>query len=140
MSRDEGSATVEFVLVGLLMLVPVAYLLLAALEVQRAAYGVVEGARSAGRAYVTAPSAGSAETRARAALDLALGDQRIADAAVLRVDCSAHPCLTPSATVRVTVEADVGLPFVPDVLGGALSMHVSAVHFETVDPFQAARP
>lgn len=139
MSREAGSASVEFVLVGLLLLVPVAYLLLAALQVQRTTFGVVEGARSAGRAYVTAPSAGVAETAARSALDVALGDQGVdADRARLRIVCSEHPCLTPSATVEVEVETDVPLPFVPAFLG-RFSVRVSAVHVETVDPYRAGR-
>ena len=64
---DTGSATVEFVLVGLLLMVPLTYVVLGALTVQSHAYAVVTAARSAARAYVTAPSSavGSSDARRR---------------------------------------------------------------------------
>ena len=139
---DTGSATVEFVLFSLLLLVPFTYVLLTVFEVQRAAYAVTEAARESGRAFATALSAADGEQRAQAALGLALHDQGLSSQGLdLRITCSAHPCLTPGATVTITVVEEVTLPWVPALLGRpAASVTVRAVHVETVDRFRPVRP
>ena len=141
-SQDAGSATVEFVLFSLLLLVPFTYVLLTVFEVQRAAYAVTEAARESGRAFATALSEADGVRRAAAAVRLALRDQGLSDAGLdLRIACSAHPCLTPGATVTITVVEQVALPWVPAMLGRpAASVTVRAVHVETVDRFRPVRP
>ncbi len=138
---DDGTATVEFVLVGLLLLVPLTYVVLTALSVQRTAFAAVEAARSAGRAFVTAPSGVAAKARATQAADLALADQGVGrGAAALHIGCSARPCLTPGATVRVQVSATVRMPWLPGfMIGDVGGIPVQAVHVEVVDPFEPAR-
>ncbi|MDQ1643986.1 MAG: hypothetical protein QOJ50_170, partial [Cryptosporangiaceae bacterium] len=71
---DDGTATIEFVGVSLLLLLPLLYLLLSVFAVQRAAFAVTQAAREAGRAYSTAPSAGVGQQRADYAARLALRD------------------------------------------------------------------
>ncbi len=140
--RDDGSATVEFALFSMLMLVPFTYVLLTVFQVQRVAYGITEASRAAGRAYVTAASGADAELRAEQALQLALRDQGLAvGTAIMRIVCSAQPCLTPGATITVVVDEQVPLPWVPAWLGRpAASVDVRAVHVETVDRYRAVRP
>jgi hypothetical protein len=140
--RDVGSATVEFVLVGLLLMVPLTYVVLGALTVQRHAYAVVTAARSAARAYVTASSSSVGSAAARRAVALALRDQGVPDSsAAVEISCSRLRCLTPGATVRVRVSTIVGLGWVPSFLGGGTGgIPVTATHVETVDPFTAGRP
>jgi hypothetical protein len=115
---------------------------LAALQVQRTAYGATEAARAAGRAYVTAPSTAVARQRAQAAALLALADQGVAAAGVhVVVTCDRPGCLSPGAHVRVTVRAAAVLPWVPSALAGPGSaVPVTATHVETVDPYDEARP
>ena len=48
---DDGNALVEFTVLSLLLLVPLVYVLLGVFQVQRAAFGVTEAARQAGRAF-----------------------------------------------------------------------------------------
>ena len=139
---QDGSATVEFVLFAMLVLVPFTYLLLVVFDVQRAAYGSTEAARDAARAFVTSASGASARGRMQAAVALALADQGV-DTHAVQVTwvCSANPCLTPGATVIVRVEDVVTLPWVPSVLGHpAASVLVSAAHVESVDTFSPIRP
>jgi hypothetical protein len=139
---DAGSATVEFVLVGLLLMVPLAYVVLAALSVQRHAYAVVEAARSAARAYVTAPTTAAGSAAARRAVALAMQDQGVPDAGVrVAISCSRAPCLTPGGTVRVRVSTTVAVGGLPAFLPrGPAAIPVSATHVESVDPFTSARP
>jgi len=139
---EEGSATVEFVLFAMLLLVPLTYVLLVAFDVQRAAYGTTQAAREAARAFVTSPSSVQSRERAQAAVMLALGDQGLdTHSAQVTIDCTANPCLTPGATVIVRVEDVVTLPWVPSVLGRpAATVLVRAAHAESVDVYSSARP
>ena len=69
--RDEsGTALVEFVWLAILLIVPMLYIVLAAFDTQRSAYAASAAARSAGRAFVTAPDQATGYARARAAVRL----------------------------------------------------------------------
>jgi Flp pilus assembly protein TadG len=139
---DEGSATVEFALFSLLLLVPFTYVLLTVFQIQRAAYGVTQAAREAARAFVTSPSGAQTQERMDAAVDLALRDQGVsAEGLAISVTCSADPCLTPGATITVTIVEQVALPWVPALLGRpTASVTVRAVHVQTVDRYRPERP
>ena len=118
---------------------------MAALQVQRTAFAAVEAARSAARAFVTAPSGQVGRVRAQQAVDLALSDQGVpAQDGQLLITCSAMPCLTAGATVTVAVSGTVRLDWLPSFLGagtpGLAVIPVRAVHVETVDPFEPGRP
>lgn len=139
---DQGSATVEFALFSMLLLVPFAYVLLTVFQVQRAAYAATQAAREAARAFVTSPTGGQAQARMHAAIALALGDQGLDSRTVrVAVRCSADPCLTPGATVTVSIVDEVALPWVPTLVGrSAASIAVSATYVQTVDAYLSARP
>lgn len=136
---DDGNAMLEFVYLAVLLMVPLVYVLLAAFQVQRAAFGVTEAARQAGRAYATAADPGVGLARARLASDLALADQGIAGSPPPEVEDPDG--LAPGSRIRVTVRATVTLPvlgvLLPDDL--APTIPVRASHVEVVDTFQASR-
>ncbi len=136
---DDGNALVEFTWLAVLLMVPLVYVLLSAFAVQRAAFGVTEAARQAGRAYARAPDPATGLERARAASDLALADQGIADAPPPVV--SDPTGLAPGSRVRVTVTYAVPLPvlglLVPGDPGPVIP--VRATHVAVVDTFTAAR-
>ena len=137
---DAGSAVVEFVTVGVLMLVPVVYLVVAVAGVQAAAFATESAAREAARIVVTTPDTDASEDRVVAAVGWALRDQGIeADPArAVTVLCDAQPCLTPGADVTVTVSVDVPLPAVPAGVSDAvpLVVPVSATHTQVVGEFE----
>lgn len=139
---ERGSALVEVSWLALLLLVPLIYVVLAVFEVQRAAFAASSAARSAGRAFVMAPSAAEGEARARLASGIAFADQGLtgADAAlVLGCEPVGH-CLTPGSVVHVAVTYQVPLPFVPDALGEqAPSIRVSAEHTVPYGTFREDR-
>ena len=66
---DRGSAIIEFHFLGILLLVPLVYILLAVLDVQRTSYGVTQAAREAGRIYVATGDEGAARRAAQVALE-----------------------------------------------------------------------
>jgi hypothetical protein len=138
---DDGSAVVEFVTLGVLMLLPVMYLVLTLGRVQAAAYATDGSARAAARAVVTAPTEQDGMAAAVAAVRLGLLDQGFdtnPDAA-LTVRCSAPACLTPTARVQAQVSVDVVLPGVPAFLDRVVPTHVSVTsrHVVVVDRFRA---
>lgn len=124
---DRGSAVVEFVLLGLVLLVPLLYLALALSAVQRTAFGVTQAAREAGRAYVTGTAA-TAPARAEQAARLALADQGVPAADVrVRYGAADAGCpaagpepwpLRPGTVFAVCVTAPLRLPAVPGFLLG----------------------
>lgn len=140
---EHGSAIVEFVWLGLLLLLPLVYVLVAAFEVQRASYAVSAASRSAGRAFVLAPDQSSAYARARQAATVALNDQGVGrKQARVRISCRPEPtrCLSPGSVVTVVVTATRPLPLAPDVLGDARpQVTVDSVHSEPYGTFREGR-
>ena len=125
--RESGTAVVEFVTLGVLLLVPVIYLVLVLGRIQAAAFAAEGAAREAGRVFVTAPDDEAAEQRAQAAVLLALRDQGFDDvdpAQSIAVTCESSPCLQPESRVRVDVQIDVVLPGVPAFVDAVVSTHV----------------
>lgn len=138
---DEGSAVVEFVVLVVLVLVPVVYVVLAAMRVQAGAYAVTQAAREAGRAFVQADTAAQGAADARRATAIALSDQGFTSRAdSLRVDCGGRACLAPGAAVSVQVDLRVRLPFLPESLADSSvgSVLVSADYAVPVDDYRGA--
>jgi hypothetical protein len=120
------------------------YIVLAVFDTQRTAYAASAAARSAGRAFVTAPDQATGYARAEAAARLAFRDQGIdEDVMSLRISCSPRPddCLTPGSVVSAEVHSSVALPLMPDALGhNTPSIRVDSVHRAPYGTFREARP
>ncbi len=134
---DRGSALIEFSFLSVVLLVPLAYLVLAVFTVQRAAFAVTAATRDAGRAYVTTTN-GDPTARARAAAALALHDQGLAlPPGALQISCQTD-CRTPGSAVYVALDYTVVLPLVPTALGGHRlgGIPVRGRHTELIDEFR----
>ena len=117
---ERGSAALEFILVGLLLLVPVIYLTISLGLIQGQSMGVESAARHVARAV--AQSADGADARASADRILrSVVDEYDLDPAAVDLALSCRPrgaaCPQSGATLIVTVRARVALPLVPPVLG-----------------------
>jgi hypothetical protein len=136
---EGGSALVEFVFLGVLLLVPLVYLVMTLARLQAGAYAASTAAREGARGFVTATSNQSAEPRARAAARLAFEDQGFfpADGDVT-LGCDGDPCLRPEGRVEVQATVRVPLPFVPAFARDLvpLEVPVSASHVGVVDRFR----
>ena len=132
-----GSAIVEFVFLAVLMMVPLFYFVMVLARLQAGAYGVSAAAREAGRAYVTAPVADTAWSRAQSAAGLAFADQGFEDAGVISMGCEAAPCWHPGGRMTITATVSVPMPLVSAFFFGIVPMQVpvSATHVVTVDRF-----
>ena len=141
MMRERGTATVEFVWLSILLLVPVLYLLIAIFQVQSAAYGTAAASRSAARAFLQSSDPSTGERRAEAAVKLAMSDQGVT-ATKVRITClpSSSSCLQPGSSVRVEVVSRRKLPLTPSILGDDLgSVTVDSTHTQPYGTYRDAR-
>jgi Flp pilus assembly protein TadG len=136
---ERGSAVVEFVFLETLLLIPLIYLVMTLARVQAGAFAVATAAREAGRAYVTAPDGGSAQSRATDAARIAFEDQGFGGVAgQVSVSCDGAPCLRPEGRVQIEGRLRVALPLVPAFARRVVPLQVTlrASHVETVDRFR----
>nr|WP_167995962.1 hypothetical protein [Arthrobacter pigmenti] len=116
-SDDDGSAVLEFTFLGLLLLVPVVYLILTVGQLQGGAFAVVGAADQAAKVFVDSESPEEAHARAEQAALLAVTDFGFEPESMsLEIVC-AGPCLEPGSSVRVDVELSVPLPLIPTMSG-----------------------
>jgi hypothetical protein len=132
-TEERGSASLEFVTAGLLLLVPLVYLMLAMSSIQAGALAVEGAARQAARVYVQSDSASRAKARAKLAVEFALADHGIDPAsATITISCHPHPnkCLTRKNFVTVSIDISVPLPLAPSAVPGdfaaAVPLHSTA--------------
>lgn len=136
---DRGSAIVELVWLGTLLLVPLMWVVVSVGEVQAGAFGTSAAARAAGRAYALAPDEAAGAERARVAARQALADQGLAAPMEVTVTCTPNTadCLSGGSVVTVRVATEVALPLLPDVLGsGRPAFGLDATHTLPVGQFQ----
>lgn len=111
---EAGSAVVEFVFLGLLLLVPVVYFVITVAALQGASFAATGAADHAVKAFAQAKDEASARAAAEASVRVALGDFGLADhSARLELACDRNPCLQAGTAVKAVVRVDVPLPFSP---------------------------
>ncbi len=141
--RDErGSALVELTWLGVLLLVPLVWIVLSVFEVQRGAFATAGAARSAARAFALAPDDSSGRTAARQAARRVLVDQGHDDpAAAVEVTCvPAGDCHSGGAVITVRISTAVHLPMVPSLFGDQRSTFaLTSTHTVPIGRFQESR-
>ena len=139
-----GSALVELTWLGILLLLPMLWIVLSVFSVQRGALGVTGAARAAGRAYALAPDDRAGLARADQAAQQALDDQGVDGRGVqVTVTCRPYPgdCHAGTSVVTVRVATHVELPLLPSVLGGgAPTFALSASHTVPIGQYQEIAP
>lgn len=141
---DRGSASLEFLTAGMLMLIPLVYLMLTLGAIQSASLATEGAARQAARVFVQAASVAEGQKAAQRALVLALADHGIeAQGTTMTIGCTprADQCHTRRGWVTVSVTARVPLPLVPPVfdLRVPLAVPVEASATQQVSRFWGAR-
>lgn len=136
---DDGAAIVEFLVVVLCLMVPLAYLLAAAVSVHAAAFASTQAVREAGRAFVQAGTPGAGQARAQAAARLAFADQGVEfPENSLAITCDGGACLAPGSAIDVAMTWSVRLPWVPDVVEPErLSIPITARQRIPVDDYRS---
>lgn len=141
-SADDGSASLEFITVGVLLLVPLVYLVIVVSALQAASLGTEGAVRQASRVFVQAETEADARAAAERAIRVTLADYGL-DAADAEVAISCRPdpreCLARRGFVTVELATVVRLPLAPPVLGldVPLGIPIRAVATEQVSRFRA---
>jgi Flp pilus assembly protein TadG len=137
---EDGSALVELTWLGILLLVPLLWIVISVFEVQRGAFAVSGAARAAGRAYALASTDAEGYQRAQAAARQALDDQGVHGVPLeVRITCTPYPhdCHAGTSVITVVVASRVDLPLLPSFLGGhAPSFALDATHAVPIGQFQ----
>ena len=138
---DAGSASLEFITAGILLLVPLVYLIVAMSSLQAAAFASEGAARQAARVFVQAETPEQGAVLAERASAVAFADFGIIEGiAPLTFRCEPQPdaCLTRAGKVTVTVRAAVPLPLMPAFtgLGGGGGIPFEASATQTVSRFR----
>ncbi|NYF10262.1 hypothetical protein HDC94_001418 [Leifsonia sp. AK011] len=140
-SSDAGTASLEFIVAGLLLLVPLVYLVLTIGQIQAAALAAEGGARQAARVFVLAPTADDGRAAVETAVEFALADHGVKASSIdVRITCTPTPteCHTPRGFVTVAVALEVPLPLVPPMFGGELTVPIEASTTQQVSRFWSA--
>ncbi|PKI90469.1 TadE family protein [Actinomycetales bacterium SN12] len=117
---EAGSAALEFIVAGVLLLVPLVYLVLVLGAVQEQTLGAEAAARHTARVIGQAPDARAAAERGDAVLAGVIREYGMDESAVdVAISCrpTAAECPGAGATVIVTVRAEVTLPLMPPIFG-----------------------
>lgn len=136
--RDAGNVAVEFVILALVVMVPMAYVSITVSQLVHAVHQTASVAREAAAAFSAAQDADpwhAARTTSRAVSE-AYG----AEPAHLSIRCEgSETCPSPGSIVSVQVTRDVRLPGLPATGGeGVGTVRVAAEYGIVVDRFRAA--
>ena len=136
-----GSASLEFLTAGLLLLVPLVYAAIIFGALQAASLAAEGAARHSARIWVQQPDLASADRLAAETVALAVEDFRLQSGATdWRRECT--NCLAPGSRVRILVSVQVRLPLVPSLFGldRATAITVVGEARQTVSTFEGAAP
>lgn len=138
--RDAGSATLEFIALTLVLLVPLVYLVLAVGRIQAGTFAADAAARDAARGAAvegvaqieegasSGEALAAARQRADAVVAVAFDDFGVngaGDTVTMELGCSTPVCFAPGTDVFARVEVSVALPGVPSLLHRAIPLSVS---------------
>ena len=140
LADERGSASLEFLTVGMLLLVPLVYLVVALSQIQHAVLAVEGASRHAARVVADAASAESGLAAADRAVTVAMAEAPVeAGSVAVSISCAPVPtaCTTARGTVAVEIRARVPLPLSPPVLGldASLAVPVAARSVQPVSAF-----
>lgn len=117
---DDGSAALEFIAVGVILLVPLVYLVIALGAIQEQTLGAEAAARHMTRVIARAGDAAAASAASDRVL-AGIVDEYGLDPGAVEASLSCTPagaeCPSGGATVTVTVATRVRLPLVPELFG-----------------------
>jgi hypothetical protein len=124
--RDAGNSILEVMVLGVLVMVPIAYFMFCLIRIQATTLAVNQAARDAGRAIEGDPSTAHGD-RPKAVAEYALTDQgltvkglkiRFVAAGAGCDSPEREPDTAPGATYDICVRTTLQLPGLPDVLAG----------------------
>ena len=138
--RDEGSATVEFIVVAIGIITPLVYIAIAVLTLHSASFAANSAAWEAARTFMASESIAQGNRNAIHSAQQAFVDHDVSTATpTINVVCTNGPCLSPGSLLTVQVESYVALPLIPRWGDGSvIAMPVNADVTVMVDQLRQA--
>jgi len=128
---NSGRASLEFLVAGIVLFIPVVWGAIALLEIQKASMATDAAARHAVRVFTHSTSLDSAGRRVQLAVASTLDDFGVSSADQVTVQCQPRSlCLSPDSWAVVTVTTDVqllGIPVLPLATAWVISVDGTAV-------------
>ncbi|MEQ9086596.1 MAG: hypothetical protein RIE23_05260 [Pontimonas sp.] len=127
---ESGRASLEFLVFGVTLLIPVMFLGMSLASIQGATLAAQGASDQAARVFIQQPGLAEASSRAETAAVVALRNHGVDSVARLERFCEPSPCLSPGSavTIRVSVEAPL---FTSSVLPGVLGAETMTVSAES---------
>ncbi len=140
--HERGSASIEFIVVGVAIILPLIYIAITVLTLNAAQFASNQAAREGARAFVTSTSNSSANQRVSMAANQAFADYGLSESEPqIAITCDHISCLTPGGRVSVEVTTWVPLPFVPRWGSSDLvTMPITSQATLLVDQYRQAGP
>lgn len=137
-SRNNGAAIPEFIVITVGMLIPIGYIVVAVSQVMAAHAAAAYSVREAGRVFARDTAIHAGLWRAEQAAQIAFADRGIAlPADALRIECRPS-CLVPGGLVRVQVDWRMPLPWLPDPLSSVVDVPITAHEEFVIDTYRPA--
>lgn len=131
---ERGSASVEFVGLSVVLLIPLIYLVIFLSLVQSATFAADSAARQVSRVYSVQPDEALRNELTAAILQNTANDYGVAiNSNSLSISCSTPTCPTAGAFLTVEVKIGVNLPGIGPIGIGQNLVEVSATHSLVVD-------
>lgn len=134
---EDGSASLEFIVVAVGILLPLTYVAITVGAIHRAHAAAGHSVREAARILMQADSFGAGERAARSAATLAFADHGLqAPPESLQITCRGA-CLSPGSQVQVDLRWDMPLPWVPEVWNGPVTWPIADSQTLVLDSYRA---
>jgi len=115
---DRGSASLEFIVASVALLVPLVALTVTTSQIASATFAATTAARNGVRAFTLAESTNAGLARVRAITSLVTDDHGLAGTTSRwEVDCSRRNCFRRGSYVTLTVYLEVPVRFIPALPG-----------------------
>jgi len=116
--NQRGSAVIEFIGVGLILLVPLLYISIVVATIQSAGIATQNAARAAARVFVESDNVSQAIQSAKYQAQHALANFGMGDYEYdIEYLCETDPCFYSESAIEITVKVKVPLPLAPPILG-----------------------
>lgn len=136
---DAGSAIPEFIVIAVGILIPLGYVIVAVAQILGAHAAAQHAVREAGRVFMRDSVVTAGQRRAQEAARIAFLDRGLdLPGQALTIDCGSSSCLLPGSTLRVHLDWDMPLPWLPTPLDQFVEVPVRASQSFTVDSFRPA--
>jgi len=119
--NETGSASVEFIGLSVILLIPAIYLLITISQLQAAGYAAVAASDQAAKTIGHSTNDETAERRALETVHLTAQDYELDPSGTsMTIECSNSDCTAPGTRITVHVSVDVPLPLVPTFFGNSM--------------------